>query len=318
MAYHTARASTVSAFMNHTTTARTSASSQTLPHTMAGALPMPTAPSTPAPAPVAGPSDLGHICSTNRLSTNNPAPAKISMRTKLRTGLKPPFKAIGRAVKRVFKFGSAKKNANNRPTSTFVASSEFQRPTSRSSVRSRRPTTAAKMTSIKKTSKKTKKNSKTGKKTTLAATNNTNKRNSTPSIMVTSPTVHGRPNRQTLILHNYDGPSAPLSAVRRKSMRFSLPATTAVLSAPATPMTFLTTDSSESEAERNSSFVGSVTEMISQTANSTPAASPTAADFAGQVDPHKLFRISYGGKQLEGNAEMFSLLCNQLDGLKRR
>lgn len=123
-----------------------------------------------------------------------------------------------------------------------------------------------------------------------------------PSIIRTSPSG------KRLTVHSHTGPISEPAPVRR-SVLIAHPAVTDAISAPNTPMTFLNTDSDTSSDPADSSVKAPSPESEHDDAGSV-------LDFAGQVDPTQMFRISYAGCQFQGSAAAFLQLCNQLDGLK--
>ncbi|KAK4547976.1 hypothetical protein LTR36_010695 [Oleoguttula mirabilis] len=210
---------------------------------------------------------------------------RVSKRAVLRSTSRRVFGSIGRSVKRAFSLSPKKPK--------FVMPKEsLHRSSSLSSMRSRR--SATRMTS------------QTSTPTPPAAISN---RSGTPSILVTSPSVIGENKRRTYTVHQHNGPVAPLSPHPIKSLRFSHPRIDHIIQAPATPAT--------------PSFVNSPKPSVTiddwlAASETSPQPSSKAADFAGQVDPMRMFHVSYNGFQIEGNSEAFRQLCDKLDGAQRK
>ncbi|KAI6817935.1 hypothetical protein KC332_g11395 [Hortaea werneckii] len=134
-------------------------------------------------------------------------------------------------------------------------------------------------------------------------------RNSSPSItLTTTASFNGGNKRQTLTLHSADNSSSQPMPQPVKATRFSHPAVNAVISAPATPMSFFSNGSDPV------SYAGSI-DVAS--VKSSVIGSPVSADFTGQVDPKKIQRLSFAGAPggfIEGDVEQLRVLRDKLDG----
>ncbi|KAI7154231.1 hypothetical protein KC349_g7797 [Hortaea werneckii] len=134
-------------------------------------------------------------------------------------------------------------------------------------------------------------------------------RNSNPSItLTTTPSFNGGNKRHTYTLHSADGSSSQPLPEPQKVTRFSHPAVNAVISAPATPMTFFSSDSDPV------SYAGSIDVASPRT---SVIGSPVSAEFAGQVDPKKIQRLSFAGAPggfIEGDVGQLRALRDKLDG----
>ncbi|KAI7088596.1 hypothetical protein KC356_g3184 [Hortaea werneckii] len=134
-------------------------------------------------------------------------------------------------------------------------------------------------------------------------------RNSSPSITLTTTTsFNGGNKRQTLTLHSADNSSSQPMPQPQKAIRFSHPAVNAVISAPATPMSFFSNGSDPV------SYVGSI-DVAS--VKSSVIGSPVSIEFAGQVDAKKIQRLSFAGAPggfIEGDVEQLRVLRDKLDG----
>ncbi|KAI7123883.1 hypothetical protein KC316_g10398 [Hortaea werneckii] len=134
-------------------------------------------------------------------------------------------------------------------------------------------------------------------------------RNSNPSItLTTTASFNGGNKRHTYTLHSADGSSSQPLPEPQKVTRFSHPAVNAVISAPATPMTFFSNDSDPV------SYAGSI-DVASPRAS--VIGSPVSAEFAGQVDPKKIQRLSFAGAPggfIEGDVGQLRALRDKLDG----
>ncbi|KAI7272291.1 hypothetical protein KC345_g7096 [Hortaea werneckii] len=134
-------------------------------------------------------------------------------------------------------------------------------------------------------------------------------RNSSPSItLTTTASFNGGNKRQTLTLHSTDGSSSQSMQPPAKSTRFSHPAVNAVISAPATPMTAFSNDSDPVSYAGSIDVASVITSVIG---------SPVSAEFAGQVDPKKIQRLSFAGAPggfIEGDVEQLRALRDKLDG----
>ncbi|KAI7214696.1 hypothetical protein KC333_g5873 [Hortaea werneckii] len=134
-------------------------------------------------------------------------------------------------------------------------------------------------------------------------------RNSNPSItLTTTASFNGGNKRHTYTLHSADGSSSQPLPEPQKVTRFSHPAVNAVISAPATPMTFFSSDSDPV------SYAGSIDVASPRT---SVIGSPVSAEFAGQVDPKKIQRLSFAGAPggfIEGDVGQLRALRDKLDG----
>lgn len=187
---------------------------------------------------------------------------------------------------------------NNRPLSVYgtgIRLASPVRPTSRSSMRSRR--SATRMTTSPTPQPVT------TQPTDTAGPTDSQRSSDQPSIVKTSPSG------KRATIHSYIGPVSEPDPIQR-SVRIAFPATTAVVSAPGTPFTASTFSSSGNAA--------GVTDDVSRPDFNSLQAAPGVADFGGQVDPLHLFRTSYLGVKIEGNPEMFQQLCDNIDGLPKK
>ncbi|GAB1736439.1 hypothetical protein NU219Hw_g7589t1 [Hortaea werneckii] len=134
-------------------------------------------------------------------------------------------------------------------------------------------------------------------------------RNSNPSItLTTTASFNGGNKRHTYTLHSADGLTSQPMSEPLKVTRFSHPAVNAVISAPATPMTFFSNDSDPV------SYAGSI-DVASL--KKSVIGSPVSAEFAGQVDPKKIQRLSFAGAPggfIEGDVKQLRALRDKLDG----
>ncbi|KAI7209206.1 hypothetical protein KC352_g17383, partial [Hortaea werneckii] len=134
-------------------------------------------------------------------------------------------------------------------------------------------------------------------------------RTSTPSItLTTTASCNGGNKRQTLTLHSTDGSSSQPMQQPVKATRSSHPAVNAVISAPATPMTAFSNDSDPVSYAGSIDVASAITSVIG---------SPVSAEFAGQVDPKKIQRLSFAGAPggfIEGDVEQLRALRDKLNG----
>lgn len=143
---------------------------------------------------------------------------------------------------------------------------------------------------------------------------------SQPSIVLSSPS------QKRYTIHEYavpggQVPSVPLvSAVagakpkKTKSLRLSHPAVTHIIPTPPSPLTPATPEVPR-DSEDSWSTVDSE-DLYDSPRPVTPASSPTASEFRGQVNPKQLFTVSFQGRQIEGSKADFNKLKATLDGLR--
>jgi len=218
-------------------------------------------------------------------------------RSSFRITAKKALRAVANRVKKVFRVSS------KRPKSTFVMPSEFaamkRSNSSRSSQRSRRQ--PVRMTSA---------ISVNDVQQCAAGNRNSNMSSGNPSIILTSASVRGRTSQY--VIHSIGGPDLPpRSPAMKKFVRTSHPAVSYVIEGPATPA-MTATDSMLDESD--DSDWSTIDSKDANLCIGTPEPSPTAADFAGQVQPNLIIRRS--GVSLEADSSAVASLINKIDGVR--
>lgn len=239
--------------------------------------------------------------------------SRVTKRGMLRKVPKKIVGAVGKTYKYAFSAGSKKtrfvmpseyaasvnrlSSVRRSPSPLARRSPSTRRLSREASMRSRRPTT--------------RKPSPTPITVPAAATNN---RSSTPSVLVTTPSLTGESKRRTYTVHEYVAPPRKPSPPLRPAVRISLPAVSAVIPAPERPGTS-STMLSFGFGNADKSWFSKASRYSLADADSSPIPSPVSADFSGQVNPKLIARNS--GVEAQANPAAFADLLNTVDGMPK-